>query len=1457
MNPMQPTESNTPPLANPLQQLQDEFASPNAAQQEPQPDAGTGAPPQQPPSVALPGVQGTPSQPAGASPYGTPQPNAGAPSPATGGSTPLQPSGQPGTGPQPAPYQPAPPQEDQELDPNDVMNSLNAIDQEGEGGELDPNEVMKGLNAIDTEPEPAAPQAKPAQIGPHDGPVGAPGHSPLPNWTRGFMHGMADIVDSLRNIVSSGPTGAIPGAALLQPAGAFVGSMLKNSSDMGMWENFKQSAIDVGQGMAEGKLPEMADVGNQLDMLGIPQPDKGSITGTAGWLAAQGLAMSIGTGVWAEEFLSRGAAALPRGFISTGMPKVLNANTGIMERVAQSFAQGQLKNPLMGILSELIINPLGTAAASQPAIEAAQRRGAGPVETAVSGTAAGMAGGTAVGLLTSPLLTLSRIMANAGFKTTRAGAEAILDMTDAMTGGRITKMSGGQYPWKKQPIPFVGDDILDAHRDAEMTLRAKSEGYVSAQTEIRELRNSGVPEADPKLMAAKEAAFNARYAEERALDTAEKAWGAIPAAARDKLSRVNEAIRLEAADALRPQVYADEQLAGHRQLVNDQITDALNSVRPSQPGMTTEEWATRIAEGIQRSEQTAANVERNLYKRAKVLKMPMPDAEGPRNDLYELAARAARDYDNDSIPTKEINNMHGLFSPGRQMPTLGKVRAEVSGLGQKIREEYAQPAPNNGRIALLRQLSELGNDWVANAAPDNIPLRQAREFSRFYNQLFSRSEVTPFLRTNKQGGAHVRTEDTIDALVKRPHAISDIYKMVDALKDHPVFPASAPISFEARPRGPVYSVQRLGETQTYGPGTRLPPGTDPRVPGSVASQYTTGKITPQYPPIQKANVLAGRPNDVFPTKLLNPEEQAQLAQLKSDISDGLKSRFQSELENAQAIIHHGENLDPSQIATKMQQVVSKWQPRIKEVGDAAAEMSQAMDKAMQGIQQRKAIEQSALARFMEQKEVGPAVRKLFASANPARLARALMTGEAGVGGFMEDPQAMEGFRAAVTDHFFSLTQNKPQRVLDTLKIPHINRLMNTVLGPERVSRIEQIASTVIAHERRGSETWAHAVVLASKFLALKISAMMPKIGEGAELQQAAIFSKTAEGIAKGIMANRKPEEWLAEAVRDPHVEKMLLSKMPEEALNNYKGIIGSMKENARLFRRSARMSMAMMATYQAMARSKDGPEAIDDHTPLARTARTGFSMADLSPFSSAQAAEPGGTPGTPSAITGREKEEALKESEPAAERSVPVATGAARSIMGPPPAMMGNGSRRNPMSNNQDKVNIPEDQLRNLIGEGKKYDEIASMLGVSRGAVAGRANRLGLTTGRRAGRVAGPKVEKNLMEEANEPAAAPIPKETAQQRDIRTQLGKDANYSRFRQQPSMPKLNLPPLPDEESIKAGENMFKPQRKTQGEKDEALMAGLRQRLGITPSGRRTQASKDEALMAALRARLAQEK
>lgn len=763
--------------------------------------------------------------------------------------------------------------------------------------------------------------------------------------------------------------------------------------------------------------------------------------------------------------------------------------------------------------SSLVLRTLGEGLQKHPWLQTmAEVVGGVPGSTVGEehfGPAGALLGGVTGNVLTMPLQAGVRgtIGLTKGLVTKLADA---VDTIAAKAGASNTPIEAlGQKP----RVPFVNPDHIDTLREAEARTRAVGDTLTSAMDDARVARRTG--NLDERV-AAERKVWALKRDEQTAADASERAYLQLPKEVRAKYSQESLAIRNDFADTEYARTFSENQLAGDRKLIEDRIKHAFDSTAP-RSGENVEAAANRLSTSLQDAEDVADRLVSRAYKKVDILDEKMPSRTKPQGDLDLFMQEMRANVGEDSIPYDQVKSLRTIFATKgestlfQENPSVAKVRGTIRDLDVARRQALGDPrGPNNVLASNISRLQAMADDWIMQAFPDNIALKQARALSQLKHDLFTRSELAPLLEKNARGALKVRPGETLDKILGSQRAVDDIYAVTDRL----------------------LKVKRF--------------------------------------PDQK---------DAY-SGALEGKDQMKLKQLQMDMEDGIRSEWQSKLSETEQ--------DP----LKAQRALDKMLPKIKAFSKVASQLEGSVNEAMAAVADRKAIDNASVAKYFETNDPTKAMDKIWSAKDPAATARAIITGEAGIGGFAKDARALEGFRALATDKLLKMVSTTagpdPSRLAAALRDPKINKLMTTILGSDRMSRLEHISSSIVQLDKSPERNnTIYYMTKGAQLLALKAHALLPSFGKGGQLQQAAMFSEIAKRRVTQMFAAGRgdPVTLLGEAIRDPSVERMLFTR------NGYSTDYADVKNIATqtaLVRRVLRMDVGLRTAF-AGALKGDGP----------------------------------------------------------------------------------------------------------------------------------------------------------------------------------------------------------------------------------------------------------------------------
>lgn len=499
-----------------------------------------------------------------------------------------------------------------------------------------------------------------------------------------------------------------------------------------------------GEKTISGGMAKLVDSKTLFDALGINmKSDEGSLAGHIGKNTV-------------DSIVTLGAmqAAAPMMAAAEGI-----STSAYLQR---AFGEAMLKHPWLGIIGDVL--------GATPGATVGEEYG-GPAGALVGGVTGQVGVSTVTGL------------GKFASKLPKAVLGKVLDAVDAvsaklgMNNEPLTAL--GQSP---KGIPEVSEHLLEPARNAEQQARIAGSAVVEAADNMRKEIPYTVPHMEAKV-----ALRDAMDQEKLAVQRADAYWDKLPPEARGKYSREMTAIRSQFADDVYPKQYAEDQIAGDTKIIQDRLNRTITGIAPGSDAATTTQYATRISDGINAAEKLATKIEGRYWDRVP-LKEKMPERSGPLSDLDDFRASLVGDgHTEANQPTKFIKDLYRLFAPMSEpgvmqpLPTLQKLRGVVTEMRTARMAEIAKDAPSNSLIMNYSKLESMTNKWMSEAFPKNVEIAQARAFSRTYHELFSQSELYPFIKQGRQGQPKVHPEDTLDELMSKDRGLSDLYTMTQRL----------------------------------------------------------------------------------------------------------------------------------------------------------------------------------------------------------------------------------------------------------------------------------------------------------------------------------------------------------------------------------------------------------------------------------------------------------------------------------------------------------------------------------------------------------------------------------------------------------------------------------------------------------------------------------------------------
>ena len=318
-------------------------------------------------------------------------------------------------------------------------------------------------------------------------------------------------------------------------------------------------------------------------------------------------------------------------------------------------------------------------------------------------------------------------------------------------------------------------------------------------------------------------------------------------------------------------------------------------------------------------------------------------------------------------------------------------------------------------------------------------------------------------------------------------------------------------------------------------------------------------------------------------------EQAQLARLKEGYEQALLTEFRT--------------IADTQGPEEGARFFEKNREKIKPLANAYAELDNTVTHVRALQDHRKAIDQSALARITKE-DPEPVVQRLFTSPTASRQAVELMRVTA------KDPYAQQGLKDLVLEDLFRRSRTSPDKSMvdpealnKHLRDPRVRRMLDIIVGPDVLKRIDKMADIANRLERGDIEPLSKRIAQKAEGLAGIPGAYIGRllnrfVGGGAVLQAPAYGSKVARGWLNNLMKGEDPSQLLAKAAQDPQWEKLLYEREPVMTKE-----ILAMRDKVRRLVAVERAGMEQAARKWEASTNADEREREPKFQALPRTAR--------------------------------------------------------------------------------------------------------------------------------------------------------------------------------------------------------------------------------------------------------------
>lgn len=292
---------------------------------------------------------------------------------------------------------------------------------------------------------------------------------------------------------------------------------------------------------------------------------------------------------------------------------------------------------------------------------------------------------------------------------------------------------------------------------------------------------------------------------------------------------------------------------------------------------------------------------------------------------------------------------------------------------------------------------------------------------------------------------------------------------------------------------------------------------------------------------------------------VTPAEKATLDELVKSAADSIRASFREAADQGpqKAVAYSVKN-----------------EEAIKALSQVAGELAQAAQKVSSALAEKKYIERSALARFAETSP-DKAVANIFAQKDPTEVARRLMVT------FRQDPDALEGLRNQVLDHFiYNTAKTNPNIMQRMLNEPRIGNLMEAVLAPDQFARLQRMVNTAVRIGVEDETSLIQKFKYPARTMGRIAGAALGRSLRTGTIQTPGIISKAVGDWMERRFGMTDPQDLLSMAVLDPNWEQLLYSRLPTTTK--------AMKAAAVHYRRMfATINSAQQATLNKLSKERD------------------------------------------------------------------------------------------------------------------------------------------------------------------------------------------------------------------------------------------------------------------------------
>lgn len=561
-------------------------------------------------------------------------------------------------------------------------------------------------------------------------------------------------------------------------------------------------------------------------------------------------------------------------------------------------------------------------------------------------------------------------------------------------------------------------------------------------------------------------------------------------------------MRPDWADPVRGTVYAENQVQGSlKQIENSTIklVEKLDGVM-ADPKKTPEQVSSEVRKGIAQLEDEATKIESAHWQRVPLKQKVDPggfheDLQGQIKEWADDRVTAA------NVPWSFVKQLQDKVAPVEAPPAPAPRASGVLGPdGQPIMTTPPAAAPPKQPEPTIQEMLNLRRD-IARARKTELRAEQRGE------------EPNRVLIAN-----YAKMETLINK--NMPHSPELDQAKAISTKYHELFT-----------RSNLYDILATGKR-----------GMD-KVPNQDTVDYLMNKYTNEGQPGLKDLLTMTRDqqmwqrvpgqNDAYP---FGGQHGKLREQVEKDAETFVRQNIRREIEEA--------GVTPENV----EKVAAAAESKVPVLGKLHAELGDMHRSAKALSDEQATVQKSALAKY-SQSDPDKAIDRIWNNDNPAKVARELSKT------FRGDPDAQIGFRAGLMDKLVKGAGGDkldPMKMKTILQTPKFNRLFTEAFGADGMGRLERMVEIAWRKQfgmigKYSEKQMQQADFLARIFGAQYLGHALNVITGHHTIQGPAYAAKaTQRWVRDNILRDWDPGRLLSEAIRDPNMERVLLSKLPTD-----------------------------------------------------------------------------------------------------------------------------------------------------------------------------------------------------------------------------------------------------------------------------------------------------------------------